>query len=339
MARTGVIYHPIYMEHYTNEHPEKRERLSAILAAIESSNLDLEFITPRPVTLEQVETIHFRGYIEQVRAMCEKGGGYLDLDTVVSQDSYNAALMAAGGVITGIDAVLGDIDNVFAFVRPPGHHALPNRGMGFCIFNNVAIGAKYAQEKGLKRVLIVDWDVHHGNGTSAEFYDDRSVLYFSCHQSPHYPGSGRVKDVGMDGAEGFTVNVPLPKGTGNAGYLMVFEEILKPIALEFDPDIVLVSAGQDAHQKDPLGGMELSTEAYAAMAGIVKEIADACCEGRLVAALEGGYNLNTLSESIVSVLRAFKGEKVDISRGDDARVAERIEEVKNAQKAYWECLQ
>jgi acetoin utilization deacetylase AcuC-like enzyme len=339
MARTGLIYHPIYLEHDTDGHPERKERLTTTLKKIESSDLDLEYVTPRPATLDEVGTIHSPGYIDQVRAISERGGGYLDLDTVVSQQSYEAALMAAGGVITGVDVVMNGLDNAFALVRPPGHHALPNRGMGFCIFNNVAIGAKYAQKMGLEKVLIVDWDVHHGNGTSAVFYDDRTVLYFSTHQFPHYPGTGRVKELGMDGAEGFTVNVPLSWGTGDSGYLAAFEEILKPVAMEFDPDIVLVSAGQDPHQADPLSGMNLTTEAFGSMAAKVKEIADSCCEGRLVAALEGGYNLNALSDSILAILRAFKGEApARIEVEEDPRTAERIEEAKRAMSPYWNCF-
>jgi len=339
MVRTGLVYHPIYLEHDTDGHPERKERLTTTLKKIEASGLDLEFITPRPATLEEVRAIHSSGYIDQVRAISERGGGYLDLDTVVSRGSYEAALMSSGGVITGIDCVINDLDNAFALARPPGHHALPNRGMGFCLFNNVAIGAKYAQKQGLEKVLIVDWDVHHGNGTSAIFYDDRSVMYFSVHQFPHYPGTGRVKELGMDGAEGFTVNVPLPWGTGNSGYFAVFEEILKPVAMEFDPDIVLVSAGQDPHQADPLGGMNLTTEAFGSMAAAVKEIADTCCEGRLVAALEGGYNLDSLSDSIVAILRAFKGEaQAPIEAEEEPRVTERIEEVKRAMSPYWNCF-
>lgn len=339
MVRTGLVYHPIYLEHDTDGHPERKERLTTALKKIEASGLDLEFITPRPATFEEVRAIHSSGYIDQVKAISERGGGYLDLDTVVSRRSYEAALMSAGGVITGINCVINDLDNAFALARPPGHHALPNRGMGFCLFNNVAIGAKYAQKQGLEKVLIVDWDVHHGNGTSAIFYDDRSVMYFSVHQFPHYPGTGRVKELGMDGAEGFTVNVPLPWGTGNSGYFAVFEEILRPVALEFDPEIVLVSAGQDPHQADPLGGMNLTTEAFGSMAAAVKEIADSCCEGRLVAALEGGYNLDSLSDSIVAILRAFKGEaEAPIEVEEETRVAERIEEVKRAMSPYWNCF-
>jgi len=340
MTRTGLIYHPIYLEHDTDGHPERKERLTNALDRIRSSGLDLEFVTPRPATLDEVRTIHSPGYIEQVRTISGRGGGYLDLDTVVSPQSYEAALMAAGGVITGVERVVADLDNAFALVRPPGHHALPNRGMGFCIFNNVAIGARCAQKMGLEKVLIVDWDVHHGNGTSAVFYDDRSVMYFSTHQFPHYPGTGRVKELGMDGAEGFTVNVPLPWGTGDSGYLTVFEEVMKPVAMEFDPDIVLVSAGQDPHQADPLSGMNLTTEAFGSMAATVKEVADSCCEGRLVAALEGGYNLSALSDSIVAILRSFKGEspaKIEVE--EDPRVEERIEEVRRAMRPYWSCFQ
>ena len=340
MARTGLIYHPIYLEHDTDGHPERKERLTNALDRIRSSGLDLEFVTPRPATLDEVRTIHSPGYIEQVRTISGRGGGYLDLDTVVSPQSYEAALMAAGGVITGVERVVADLDNAFALVRPPGHHALPNRGMGFCIFNNVAIGARCAQKMGLEKVLIVDWDVHHGNGTSAVFYDDRSVMYFSTHQFPHYPSTGRVKELGMDGAEGFTVNVPLPWGTGDSGYLTVFEEVMKPVAMEFDPDIVLVSAGQDPHQADPLSGMNLTTEAFGSMAATVKEVADSCCEGRLVAALEGGYNLSALSDSIVAILRSFKGEspaKIEVE--EDPRVEERIEEVRRAMRPYWSCFQ
>ena len=339
MARTGLIYHPIYLEHDTDGHPERKERLTNALDSIRSSGLDLEFVTPRPATLDEVRTIHSPGYIEQVRTISGRGGGYLDLDTVVSPQSYEAALMAAGGVITGVERVVADLDNAFALVRPPGHHALPNRGMGFCIFNNVAIGARCAQKMGLEKVLIVDWDVHHGNGTSAVFYDDRSVMYFSTHQFPHYPGTGRVKELGMDGAEGFTVNVPLPWGTGDSGYLTVFEEVMKPVAMEFDPDVVLVSAGQDPHQADPLSGMNLTTEAFGSMAATVKEVADSCCEGRLVAALEGGYNLSALSDSIVAILRSFKGEspaKIEVE--EDPRVEDRIEEVRRAMSPYWNCF-
>lgn len=336
-TRTAVVYHPIYLRHETNGHPERKERLTAILNRIRSEELKVEFVTPKAATIDQVAAIHGRRYIDQVRAICEHGGGHLDMDTVLSRDSYDAALMAAGGAIAAVDAVMDDFESAFALVRPPGHHAMPNRGMGFCIFNNVAIAAKHAQARGLKKVLIVDWDVHHGNGTNAIFYSDSSVAYFSVHQFPHYPGTGRANEVGEGGAEGTKVNVPLPAGTGDEGYLAAFREILRPTALEFGPDIVLVSAGQDPHKDDPLGGMRLTSRGFGAIAGLVKEIADACCRGRLAATLEGGYNLEGQAEAIVAELRAFQGDVPEV-RGTDSAVAARIDEVRKIQSAYWKCF-
>ncbi len=342
MTETCLIYHPIYLQHETDGHPERKERLTAILDKIKAEKIDAQFITPIPATEAQVAAVHSRRYMEQVKAVCEHGGGYLDIDTILSKDSYQAALMAAGGAICAVDAVLGlcgsiKCSSAFALVRPPGHHAMPNRGMGFCIFNNIAIAAKHAQLRGYKKVLIVDWDVHHGNGTNAIFYSDPSVLYFSTHQYPHYPGTGRADEVGEEGAEGSKVNVPLPSGTGDEGYLMAFREILLPIALEFHPDIVLVSAGQDPHKDDPLGGMRLTKEGFAAIAAVVKEIADACCQGRIAACLEGGYNLQAQAETVVAVIRAFGGDAPQI-KGTDLNAARKIEEVKRIQGRYWRCL-
>jgi len=337
MTRTGIVYHPIYLQHDTGSHPERKERLTAILNKIQSDGLKVEFITPEAATIDQIAAIHGRRYIDQVKAVCEQGGGHLDMDTVLSRDSYDAAMMAAGGTIAAVDAVLNGFDSAFALVRPPGHHAMPNRGMGFCVFNNVAVAARHAQGRGLKKVLIIDWDVHHGNGTNNIFYSDRSVLYFSTHQSPHYPGTGRVTEVGADGAEGTKVNVPLPAGTGDAGFLMVYREILKPVAMEFKPDIVLVSAGHDTHKADPLGGMVLSTAGFGALAGVVKEIADVCCQGRLAATLEGGYNLEAQAEAVAAELKAFQGDVPEVS-GVDPDIARRIVEVKKEQNAYWSCF-
>ncbi len=337
MTKTGIVYHPIYLEHDTDGHPERKERLVAILDRIKLESLKVEYITPEPATIDQVATIHGKRYIDQVRAICEHGGGYLDMDTILSEKSYDAALMAAGGAISAVNAVLDDFDSAFALVRPPGHHAMPNRGMGFCIFNNVAIAAKHAQARGLKKILIVDWDVHHGNGTNAVFYGDKSVLYFSTHQFPHYPGTGRATDVGTDGAEGTKVNVPLPSGTGDEGYFAAFNEVLKPIALEFKPEIVLVSAGQDPHKDDPLGGMQMTSAGFGAIAGVTKKVADECCKGRLAATLEGGYNLNAQAEAVSAELKAFQGAAYNI-QGTDVKVAQRINEVKKIQSEYWSCF-
>lgn len=337
MSKTGLIYHPIYLLHETDSHPERKERLTAILDKIKSERLECDLITPKPARADQVSAVHSKRYIEQVDAICQHGGGYLDIDTVLSPRSYDAALMAAGGAITAVDAVISEYESAFALVRPPGHHAKTNRGMGFCIFNNIAIAARHAQSRGCKRILIVDWDVHHGNGTNDIFYSDPSVLYFSTHQYPHYPGTGRADEVGEDGAEGTKVNVPLPAGTGDEGYLMAYREILKPIAIEFNPDIVLVSAGQDPHKDDPLGGMRITSQGFGAIAGIVKDIANDCCKGRLAASLEGGYNLEASAEAVVAEIKAFGGDVPEI-RGTDMNVARRIDEVKKIQSRYWKCF-
>ncbi len=338
MTRTGIVYHPICLQHETNGHPERKERLTAILDRISLEKLEVEYITPQTATIEQVSRVHKKRYIDLVKSLCEQGGGHLDIDTILSRDSYRAALMAAGGTIAAVDAVMDGFNSAFAVVRPPGHHAMPDRGMGFCIFNNVAIAAKHAQTMGLKKVLIVDWDVHHGNGTNAIFYSDKSVLYFSTHQFPHYPGTGRANEVGENGAEGTKVNVPLPSGTGDEGYVMAYKELLLPIALEFKPDIVLISAGHDPHKDDPLGGMRLTSAGFGAIAGVVKEVADVCCQGRLAATLEGGYNLQAQAEAIVAEIKAFQGE-VPYVKEKDSKIAHRIEEVKKIQSAYWQCFQ
>ncbi|NYT02708.1 MAG: histone deacetylase [Methanosarcinales archaeon] len=339
MTRTGLMYHPIYLMHETHDHPERKERLTAIMERVKRDGLDVEVITPQPATVDQVATIHSRRYIDQVRAISEHGGGYLDIDTVVSRDSYQAALMAAGGDIAAVDAVQSGFDTAFALVRPPGHHAMPNRGMGFCIFNNVAIGARHAQARGLEKVLIVDWDVHHGNGTQAVFYEDRSVLYFSTHQFPHYPGTGRLSEVGDGDGRGYTVNVPLPSGTDDSGYLAAYREILLPIALEFKPDVVMVSAGHDPDRSDPLGGMKLTAKGFGALAGLVKSIADQCCQGRLVATLEGGYSIEAQAEDVVAELLAFQGEVPEVTGGTGMQLDGRLKEVKKVQSAYWKCFQ
>ena len=299
---TSIIYHPDYLLHETGNHPERKERLLAIMHLIEESEIDLHKIKPEPASIEEMQYVHDPEYINKVKEYSEREIP-LDPDTVLCRESYHAALLAAGGMISAVDD-----GRAFALVRPPGHHALSDRGMGFCLFNNIAIGARHAQRTGYDRVLVVDWDVHHGNGTQHIFYDDPSVFYFSVHQYPHYPGTGSAGETGSGAGQGHTLNVPLPAGSGDAEYINVFRNILMPAALEFDPDIVLVSAGFDAHIDDPLAGMAVTTAGFGRMASIVSSIADRCCDGRLAITLEGGYDLNALSHSVLAVLKVMAGE-------------------------------
>ncbi len=310
-SKTGFLYDDIYLEHKTTEgHPERPDRLVAIVERLKANGLYSELfkLSPKPAALEWISAVHTRDYIERVKKLCQEGIRYLDsMDTPISPESYEVALAAAGGVLGAVDAIMEKrITNAFCAVRPPGHHATEDAAMGFCIFNNVAIGSRYIQKKyNLSKILIVDWDVHHGNGTQAAFYDDPTVLYFSVHQYPFYPGTGSEAEKGSGKGLDYTINVPLPAGSGDGDYLEVFEERLKPAALAFSPDFVLISAGFDAHENDLLGSMKVTTEGFAELTKIVKEIAEKCCEGRLVSVLEGGYHLEGLAASVEAHIRVL----------------------------------
>jgi acetoin utilization deacetylase AcuC-like enzyme len=227
----------------------------------------------------------------------------------MSPDSYDAALYAAGGAIKAAEAVMkGEVNSAFALVRPPGHHATPKRAMGFCLFNNIAIAAKYALSKfGLERIVIIDFDVHHGNGTQEVFYDNPQVLYASTHQYPHYPGTGSIEEIGSGEAKGTVVNIPLPGGCGDAEYQQVFEQIIVPVAKRFKPQLILVSAGYDLHWADELALMQVSVTGFAQMVKIIKGLADELCGGRLVFSLEGGYNLAALAASVKATFEVLLG--------------------------------
>jgi len=314
--KIGLVYSEDYLKHDTRNHPESSERLEAILGYLKEKDVlkDLTFINPRKADLKEIEYLHSSSYIQEVRELCKRGGGFLDSDTPVSRDSFEVALLAAGGVFSAIDRVVGDLDSIFCLIRPPGHHALKSKGMGFCLFNNIALGARYAQNKHhLKKVLIIDWDVHHGNGTQEAFYSDPAVLYFSTHRWPYYPGTGDIEEIGVGEGRGYTVNLPLPPGCGDSDYIYIFKEILLPIAKEFKPDITLISAGFDAHQDDPLGGMSLTSQGYGALTSLVKESSK-----RIVSCLEGGYNLKALRESVLAHLDSL-ASRPEGSRGPRGR--------------------
>lgn len=311
MAETGYVFDPLYLEHARQGHPESPDRLQTVMSHLGEAGLltRLLRVEPRDATIEDLELVHSRRLIEEVRVTAHGGGIWLDADTYVSRRSFEAALRATGGALAGLDAVLeGRVGSTFCLLRPPGHHATPDRAMGFCLFNNVAVAAAYALERrGLERVAIVDFDVHHGNGTQDAFYDDPRVLYFSTHQSPFYPGTGDWNETGSGSGEGTTVNVPLPDGCGPAEYLRVFREVCEPVVRRFRPDILLVSAGFDAHFADPLAHMRLDCEAYYEIGGLLKGLADEICRGRIVYALEGGYNLSALAWSVMTCIDTLLG--------------------------------
>jgi acetoin utilization deacetylase AcuC-like enzyme len=350
MARTGIVKDSRYMDHVANTyHPESHQRLEALYQMLEEPEMKgtLEEIKPRMATQEELELIHVPRYIQLVASTADHACVMLDPDTYACSKSYETAKLAAGGTLAAVDEVMsGKLNNAFCLIRPPGHHAESNRAMGFCLFNNVAIAAGYALKKyKLKRALIIDWDLHHGNGTQHSFYDRADVLYFSTHQFPYYPGTGFANETGSGAGKGFTVNVPLSPGPGDAEYTEIFEEILEPIALEYEPDIVFVSAGFDTYYQDPLGGMQVTPEGFANLARIVLHFAKETCEGKVVFVLEGGYHLEGLRDSVREVLKTLRGGTLDGRRSEKLREAVDhrmidpvIKKVKEAQKPFWKNL-
>lgn len=307
MNKTGYIYHPLYLEHDTGQHPENFGRLVAIEKHLQDSyiNSQLQRHDPRPASLDEINLNHETGYAESVQRKCEEGDSSLDPDTSISTQSYDAALLSAGAGLKAVDLVLdGTCDNVFCAVRPPGHHAEQDRSMGFCLFNNVAIAADYAiEKKGLDRVFIFDWDVHHGNGTQHSFYSKSNVYYSSVHQYPFYPGTGAAEETGSGDGLGTTLNFPLRAFSRDEDYLARVRDKLIPEMIRFRPDIVILSAGFDAHANDPLAQMEVSTECYGTMTQMIVTAANEICGGRLISMLEGGYDPNALADSVHAHLK------------------------------------
>lgn len=309
----GLIYDPVYLEHDTGTHVENAQRLVAIMSNLEENNLKdkLVLLSPRAATIDELAAVHAPEYVSRIQNQAERGGGWLDPDTITSPGSYNAATYAAGGALTAVDAVMSrQVNSAFALVRPPGHHATCWQAMGFCLFNNIAIAAKYAMSNfETQRILIIDFDVHHGNGTQDTFYADSHVLYFSTHQYPFYPGTGSIDETGARDGEGFTVNVPLLAGWGDDEYQAVFEDILAPIAKRFEPELIMVSAGYDAHWADNLALMQISVSGFARLVEITKTLADMLCQGRMVFTLEGGYHLEALALSVGATLDILNGNR------------------------------
>jgi acetoin utilization deacetylase AcuC-like enzyme len=312
MAKTAVVVDREYLKHDPGDsHPERPERIQVLLDLAGALDANFEILPPRAASRADVEHTHGADHARLVESTSKVNQYALDGDTITCRDSFAVSLLAVGGYLKLLDAIAaGESANGFALVRPPGHHALRNRAMGFCLFNTMAIGAEYLKRvHGAKKILIMDWDVHHGNGTQDAFYDDPSVLFISTHQFPFYPGSGAINEVGAGPGEGFTINLPLPAGCADAEYMQVFQDIVVPAAEKFKPEWVLVSAGFDPHRRDPLGGMGVSEQGFAAMAQKLVAVAEKFATGRMALLLEGGYDLAGLRNSVAAVLRELQGSK------------------------------
>ena len=304
------VRHQASFGHDTGGHPENAARLVAIEEALSARDwLGLELVEAPRATVEQLERVHSADHVRSVEAICADGGRRIDADTITSEGSWEAALRSAGGAVAAVERLRAGQDR-FAFcgLRPPGHHAERERAMGFCLFNNVAVGAAHALALGYERVLILDWDVHHGNGTEEIFRESNRVLYASIHQSPLYPGTGEISEIGAGDGQGFTVNLPVSAGAGRDEFLALVEHVVVPVARSFSPQLIAVSAGYDAHRADPLGSCELDEEAFADMAAALRALG-ASLDAPLLVCLEGGYNTEALAASVVATIEALQSER------------------------------
>lgn len=316
MRKTAILRDPLFLDHDPGfDHPESPQRLKVIYEVLDKKEVNNCFVFPdfEPASHKVIELNHGSNLINRVAETAGKMFDALDPDTKTSPDSYAAATLAVGALIKGVDLLVeGAVDNGFAFVRPPGHHAEKDRCMGFCLFNNVAVAAKYAiSHYGMKRIMIVDWDLHHGNGTQNSFYDSDKVLYVSTHQYPYYPGTGAVAETGKGKGKGYTVNIPLPGHQGDMDYATIFDDIIVPLGKQYKPELILVSCGFDIHKNDPLGSMEVTAAGFSYITRAMVQLAEAVCEGRLLITLEGGYDLNGQRDGAMAVLSELLGEPLD----------------------------
>lgn len=310
-STTGITFDPIFLKHDQPGHPENAKRLESIIFGLQEKGLleKVKHINSRSAEIDEIAICHKKEYVEYVKEFCEKGGGYFDPDTYSNQHSYTAAATAIGSSIDLVKAVIeGELKNGFALLRPPGHHALADRSMGFCLFGNIAIAAKVAlTQSGISKVAIVDFDVHHGNGTQALVGDDPNILFISSHQYPFYPGTGSVREIGNGEAEGTVINIPLQAGVGDEGFKIVYEKIVIPSLERFKPELILVSAGYDGHCEDPLANLNLSLTGYNWISRELIKSAEKICNSKIVFFLEGGYNLQVLSDGVANTIRGLLG--------------------------------
>jgi len=335
---TGIMFDDRMLAHDPGPgHPERSDRLRVLHDRWRDAS-GLRRIGARAATFDELARVHDPGHVERVAATDGRPRVVFDADTSASARSYEAACLAAGGLVELCDAVrAGEVENGFAFVRPPGHHAEHGRAMGFCFFNNVAVAAAALRAAGIGRVAIVDWDLHHGNGTQHLFEDDPDVLYVSTHQYPFYPGTGAATDVGRGAGAGRTVNLPFPGGFGDVEFARAFDEIILPITRQFAPDFVLVSAGFDCDGRDPLGGLQVTPDGITMMAQSLRRLAEETAKGRLVAVLEGGYDLDAINEGVAKVLEVLRGTDATppLHTGEARRADAVIERVRTVQAPYW----
>ena len=343
-ARPRVLLYddPVFREHDGGPgHPERPERLEALRRGLRDAGLEarLDVVAPREATGAELRRVHTEAHVARVAATAGRTVRF-DPDTQAGPRSYAAALKAAGAAVQAVEAVLeSKAERALCAVRPPGHHAEAGRAMGFCLFNNVAVAAAHALDRGLERVMIVDWDVHHGNGTQAMFYEEPRVLYLSSHEYPFYPGTGALNDAGEGAGRGFTVNLPLPAGMGDPEYARVYREIVEPIGRAFDPQLLLVSVGFDPHAADPLAGMEVTEPGFAEMAAVCLSIAGGAAGGRGVFVLEGGYDLDGIAASAAAVTKLLLGgEHAPVTWPASGLMDRLMEAYRRELQTYWPCV-
>ncbi|MFA5772689.1 MAG: histone deacetylase [Thermoplasmata archaeon] len=332
----SIIYHPIYLKHQQSPmHPESPQRLERIVERLKSENLFNNVLKPEKASEEEIALVHSLQYIDKIKNF---GDGYYDPDTYVRKETFEIASVAVGGGILAAEESWKTSNPSFALLRPPGHHACPSRAMGFCYFNNIAIAAKKMLSK-TKKVAIIDIDFHHGNGTSDIFYASKDVLYISTHEYGAYPGTGAANSVGSGEGEGYTVNVPFTYGCGDASFKMAFDEIMKPIVTQFEPGIILVSFGGDAHYADTLGSLALSSPGYISLSKDILKLSKEICKGRTAFYLEGGYNVDALAEVVTGTIASFDNKEIKLKYTDNADTdgngKKIVSIVKEVQKKYW----